>query len=550
MNIGENRIRSAVSGRGIGRGYAVGQLRFIKKKTIGVGRERRECGADEERAKLRSALDKAALELDALYQKTLREAGESEAQIFEIHRMIIDDEDLFDEAESMILDGYSASYSVREASEKYGSVFASMDDEYLSARAADIRDVAARVIGILEGVSENTSEKTKENEKYIVVADDLTPSETIQLNRSEILGFVTFFGSPNSHTAILARALGIPALIGTGNIPDSCDGAIAVIDADKGLLYIDPDTELLKNYEATIRREAEKKERFDSLRGKPSMTKSGREIRIYANIGGADEAALALENDAEGIGLLRSEFLYLGSDKCPDEEVLFKAYRRTAETMGEREVIIRTFDIGADKKIGYFGLSEEENPAMGLRGIRLALSRPEIFKTQLRAICRASAYGRIAIMLPMIVAAEEIRAAKRLICEVQRELEREEKAFDREMKVGIMIETPAAAVMSDVLAHEADFFSVGTNDLIQYTLAADRQNPDVAEICDRVREPVMRLIALVTKNSHNARIWTGICGELASDTSLTERFVEMGVDELSVSPPYILPLRDKVRECK
>ena len=547
----ENEVRSAISGRGIGRGYAVGRLRFIKKKAIEVGRERRECGADEERIRLRSALDRAALELDALYQKTMREAGENEAQIFEIHRMLIDDEDLFAEAESMILDGYSASYAVREASEKYVSVFASMDDEYLAARASDIRDVAARVVGILEGADDVGMKENEQGErKYIVVADDLTPSETIQLNRKEILGFVTFFGSPNSHTAILARALGIPALIGTGNIPDSCDREIAVIDADKGLLYIAPDRELLESYEASIRLEAAKSEHFESLRGKPSMTRSGREIRIYANIGGAEEVASALENDAEGIGLLRSEFLYLGERECPDEERLFEAYRRTAEAMGEREVIIRTFDIGADKKIDYLSLSDEENPALGLRGIRLAFARPEIFKTQLRAICRASAHGHIAVMLPMIVSADEIREAKRMIKEAQNELNNEGKGFDPEMKIGIMIETPAAAVMSDLLAHECDFFSVGTNDLIQYTLAADRQNPNVAEICDRVREPIMRLIALVTKNAHSARIWTGICGELAADTSLTERFAEMGVDELSVSPPYILPLREKVRECK
>lgn len=538
------------SGRGVGRGSAVGKLKFFKKAVrSGSAGVRRSRGADEETALLRKAISEASGQLEELYLKTRREAGEEEAQIFEIHRMLLADDDFFSEAESLILDGFTASYAVNEAAERYSAVFASIDDEYLSARAADLRDVASRVSGILNGGGEPRSVPAEGNDKYIIAADDLTPSETVQLDRSKILGFVTFAGSPNSHTAILARALGIPALIGTGDIEPDCDGAEAVIDADKGLLYINPGSELRTRYIKLEKQDEAAGERLFLLCGERTVTRRGREIRLYANIGSPEEARLARENDAEGVGLLRSEFLYLKESDYPDENKLFTAYRDTLLAMEDREVVIRTLDIGADKKIGYFNLATEENPALGLRGVRLTLARRELFKTQLRAICRASVYGKASVMLPMIVSVDEIRESRRLLREVQSELRDRAVRFDQKMKLGIMIETPAAALMSDILSREADFFSVGTNDLTQYTLAADRQNSDVADICEREREPVLRLIAIAAKNAHAAGIWIGVCGELAADRTLTQRFLDMGVDELSVSPPYVLPLRAKIREC-
>lgn len=546
-----SKPNTTFSGRGIGRGVAVGKLNFYRRADrdpdIAVRRSR---SAAEETRILKSALQSASEQLDRLYSKTLRSAGEQEAKIFEIHRMLLDDEDFFETAQSLILDGFSAAYSVREAAERYSSVLASIDDDYLSARAADLRDVASRVVGILNGEAapENVFD-TQGDDKYILAADDLTPGETVQLDRTKILGFVTFGGSPNSHTAILARALGIPALIGTGTMDKKYHGKLAIIDADSGLLYVEPDSTMLQRYEKLQAAAHDGEMALRHLRGRSSLTKSGRKIHVYANIGSSDEAATALEQDAEGIGLLRSEFLYLKQSKYPDEQTLFDAYRATAEAMKGRQVIIRTLDIGADKNVKYFGQEQEENPAMGLRGVRLALSRREVFKTQLRAICRASAYGKIAVMLPMIAIPDEVAECKKLLCEVQSELARDGIKFDPNMQLGIMIETPSAVFMSPELASMVDFFSVGTNDLIQYTLAADRQNPAVAELCDRGREAVLRMIEYTAARAHDAGIWIGICGELAADLTLTARFLDMGIDELSVSPPYVLPLRGKIIEC-
>ena len=542
--------RLTFSGRGIGHGSAIGKLNFYRRsERIGKGGIRRSLSAGEETQRLRRAISDARKQLSELYDSTRRRAGEEEAQIFEIHRMLLEDDDFVSVAESLILDGYSAAYAVCEAAERYSAVFASIEDEYLSARAADLRDVAARVASIINGGSSANTVELGGNEKYIIAASDLTPSETVQLDRDRILGFVTFAGSPNSHTAILARALGIPALIGTGEISGDCNGADAIIDADSGLLYVNPDAALLSRYRDKQRRDAEDAHRQQLMRGRPTVTRSGRRLRLYANIGNVRDAALAVQNDAEGIGLLRSEFLYLESDTCPDEETIFTAYRDIVRTMGGRPVIIRTLDIGADKRVPYIDAGSEENPALGLRGVRLSLSKHELFRAQLRAVCRASAYGSVSVMVPMIAMPHEVEQCREIIRSVQAELGSEGVPYDAEMPLGIMLETPSAAVMSRELAGMVDFFSVGTNDLIQYTLAADRQNPALSELCENGLEPVLRLIAAATENAHAAGIWLGICGELAANTDLTQHFIDIGVDELSVSPPYVLPLREHISDC-
>lgn len=540
----------SVSGHGIGHGCAIGRLKFYRRAEPRRRMPVRTRNAKDETDRLHSAIGEAAGQLEALYIRTRREAGDNEAQIFEIHRMLLDDEDFIDEAETLIREGYSASYAVSEAAEHFGAIFSAMEDEYLSARAADLRDVASRVAGIIDGTDDTGFSSKSGDEKFIIAADDLSPSETVRLDRDSIAGFVTFSGSPNSHTAILARALGIPALIATGKIGDEYDDTIAVIDSESGMIFLSPAAETLTRYRAKISESRAAERRLEQFRGVPSLTKSGRKIKLYANIGSPAEARLAREHDAEGIGLLRSEFLYLGETDYPDEDKLFTAYRDTAIAMDGRAVIIRTLDIGADKRVDYFNLEKEENPALGVRGVRLTLARRELFRTQLRALCRASAYGNISVMLPMIVSIREVRECRALLREVQNELRQQSKTYDPEMKLGIMIETPAAALMSDELAREVDFFSVGTNDLIQYTIAADRQNPGVAELCKREREPVLRLIKLAAENAHAAGIWIGVCGELAADTTLTSRYMEMGIDELSVSPPYVLPLRAAIRQCE
>lgn len=547
-----NTVRTPLtfSGRGIGHGSAIGKLNFYRRsERMSQGGIRRSRSAGEETQLLRRAIADARDQLSRLYDTTHRCAGENEAQIFEIHRMLLEDDDFLSVAESLILDGYSAAYAVSEAAERYSAVFASIEDDYLSARAADLRDVASRVASILQGGDTGRTVELSGDEKYIIAASDLTPSETVQLDRDRILGFVTFAGSPNSHTAILARALGIPALIGTGEINGDCNGADAIIDADSGLLYVNPDNSMLARYRDKQRRDAEDAHRQQLFRGRPTVTRSGRRLRLYANIGNERDAALALQNDAEGIGLLRSEFLYLESDTCPDEETIFNAYRETVKTMSGRPVIIRTLDIGADKQVSYLDPGREENPALGLRGVRLSLASPELFRTQLRAICRASAYGPVSVMVPMISVPHEVLRCREILEKVQSELAAERIPFDAKMPFGIMLETPAAAVLSAELARMVDFFSVGTNDLIQYTLAADRQNPALSELCESGLEPVLRLVATAAENAHAAGIWLGICGELAANPALTQRFIDIGVDELSVSPPYVLPLRERIADC-
>lgn len=542
--------RQTFSGRGIGHGSAIGKLNFYRRsERIGQGGIRRDRSASEETQHYRRAIAEAREQLSALYEATSGRAGEREAQIFEIHRMLLEDDDFMAVAESLILDGYSAAYAVCEAAERYSAVFASIDDEYLSARAADLRDVAARVASILRGGERESAVELAGDEKYIIAASDLTPSETVQLDRDRILGFVTFGGSPNSHTAILARALGIPALIGTGEISGDCNGATAIIDAESGLLYINPDEQLLSRYRDKQTVAAEDEHRRQLFRGRPTVTRTGRQLRLYANIGNVRDAALALENDAEGIGLLRSEFLYLESPTCPDEETVFAAYRDIVSAMAGRPVIIRTLDIGADKRVPYIDTGSEENPALGLRGARLSLARPELFRAQLRAICRASAHGPVSLMIPMIALPQEVMRCREILESVHCELDAAGIAYDRNMPFGIMLETPSAALLSEELSHMVDFFSVGTNDLIQYTLAADRQNPALSELCESGLEPVLRLIGLAAKNAHAAGIWLGICGELAADPALTQRFIDLGVDELSVSPPYVLPLRERIADC-
>lgn len=497
---------------------------------------------------LSRALKLASEQLEQVYETLLRDAGEEQARIFEIHRMLLEDEDFLDQANSLVSQGFSAAYAVERAAESFALMLSGLDDEYLSARAADMRDVAARVVSLLTS-GPDAEQPTTEQGSYIIVAEDLSPSETVKLDRRQILGFVTFGGSPNSHTAILARALGIPALIGVGSIDAANDGKQAIIDADEGCLYISPTPEQLEKYDHRRRCHREALRKLDALRGKPAITRSGKRIRLYANVGSTAEAAEALSGDAEGIGLLRSEFLYLSRDTCPDEQTLFEAYRDVASAMQGRPVIIRTLDIGADKQAAYIPLAPEQNPALGLRGVRLSMSQPTLFRTQLRAICRASAFGKIAVMLPMIALPEEVAECKKVVAQVQNELENEGIGYDREMELGIMIETPAAVMMAEELASLVDFFSVGTNDLIQYTLAADRQNPAVAELCESGTEPVFRMIRQVTSAAHAAGIWVGVCGELAADTALTQRLLDLGVDELSVSPPYVLPVKDTVIKC-
>lgn len=532
---------------GVGHGFAEGKLKFIVNTPCPTDSSERRRTASEEMQCLRQAIDAAAKQLEQTETAVAREAGSAQAEIFAIHRMLLEDEDVLDTAESIILNGYTAAYAITEAGRRCGSVLSETNDEYLAARAADLADVTSRVARILNG--DTAAEPLSAEGKYIIVAPDLSPSETVRLNRKNILGFVTFGGTVNSHTAILARALGIPALVGVGPIPTQLDGETAILDAEAGTLLVCPDPTAEARYQRDTAALAEARQSLLCLRGVPSVTSGGRRLRLYANIGSEDEVADALKNDAEGIGLLRSEFLYLARDSCPDEQTLFEAYRRVVLAMEGKTVIIRTLDAGADKQIPYLELDNEQNPAMGQRGVRLSLSRPELFKTQLRALCRASAYGKLAVMLPMISLPEEVSEAKNLLGQVQGQLTAEGVEFDPSMPLGIMVETPSAVVMASELAAVSDFFSVGTNDLLQYTLAADRQNPSVADLCLRGIDPIMKMIRHTVAAAHEAGIWVGICGELAADTALTQSFADMGVDELSVSPPYVLPLRQAVISC-
>ena len=533
------------NGKSVLKGIAIGALYVIEKKESSWTKQSI-TDADAEMARFEAARVRAQEQLDVLYQEALEQVGEENAMIFDVHKIMLDDLDYLEAIENRIrTELVNAEYAVTVTGEEFSAVFASMDDEYMNARAADVIDISGRVVRILEG-REEAGLHTKE--PVIVIADDLSPSETIQMDKSKILAFVTKHGSANSHTAILARSLNIPSLVNTNvEITTAYHGKTAVVDGVEGMLVIEPDEEILAQKTAEQAKLREAEEKLKQLIGKENITKDGRSIKLYANMGNVEDVEKVLENDAGGIGLFRSEFLYLGRDTFPTEEEQFAAYKEVVSRMEGKKVIIRTLDIGADKTVDYFELDAEENPALGYRAIRICLMQPQVFKTQLRAIYRAAAFGTVSIMFPMIISVEEIRKIKGIVEEVKAELSSEGIAYGN-AELGIMIETPAAAVISGELAKEVDFFSIGTNDLTQYTLAIDRQNQKLEPFYDAHHPAVLKLIEMTIENGHKAGIWVGICGELASDLTLTETFMDMGIDELSVSPTYILPLRKRVRE--
>lgn len=531
-----------LAGKSVYGGTAIGRICILKKRESQVKRET-VADTDAEVERFERARETAKQQLQKLYDKALQEVGESGAMIFEVHRMILDDLGYIEGITNMIqTQKVNAEYATAVTGDNLSEVFAAMEDEYMRERAADLKDISDRMVMVLLGQEQNV---INSEEPVILVAEDLAPSETVQLDKSKILSFVTKFGSTNSHTAILARTMGIPALIGV-DYPDDIGGKMAIVDGTAGRLYVEPDRELLEKYEKKREEEERKRQLLFELKGQENVTKDGKKIHLYANIGGVKDVASVLANDAGGIGLFRSEFLYLESDGCPGEEEQFAAYRTVVETMAGKKVIIRTLDIGADKQAPYLGLDKEENPAMGYRAIRICLDRQDIFKTQLRAIFRASHYGTVSIMFPMIISVHEVRQAKELVEEVKEELRQQNIPFGN-VELGIMIETPAAAIISDLLAKEVDFFSVGTNDLTQYLLALDRQNPKLDSLYDAHHEAVLRMLKLIVENGHREGCWVGICGELGADMELTETFLEMGFDELSVSPSMVLPLRAKIR---
>ena len=529
-------------GKSILNGIAIGKLFYYQKEEKQVQRYKPEDPkAEWERFLL--ARNKALKQLQELYDKACREVGEVNAAVFDVHMMMLDEEDDYmDSVSNMILNqGVNAEYAVAATGDNFAKMFEEMEGEYFKARAADVVDVSGRLLRVLSGKT-NEFELT---EPVILAAKDLAPSETVQLDKTKLLGFITQVGSTNSHTAILARTMNIPALIGIA-VHEEWNGKTVIVDGGTGTLYVDPDEETLRDMQEKMDREHEQKSLLQQLKGKKDVTESGRKIRLYANIGSSSDVGNVLENDAAGVGLFRSEFLYLEKDHFPTEEEQFQAYKAVAETMAGRKVIIRTLDIGADKQVDYFNLDKEENPAMGYRAIRICLKQPEIFKTQLRAIYRASAFGNLSVMYPMIISVEEVRKVKEIAEEVKRELREQDVPF-QDIEQGIMIETPAAVMMSDELAKEVDFFSIGTNDLTQYTLAIDRQNAKLDEFYDAHHPAILRMIKQVIENGHAGNCWVGICGELASDTTLTETFLQMGIDELSVSPGFILPIRKLIR---
>lgn len=532
-------------GKSVCGGIAMGKI-YVYKKGEQQVKQYKPADINAELFRFRRAKEEAVNQLGSLYEKAVREVGEANAAIFEIHQMMLEDDDYLESIETIMkTQEVNAEYAVAAASDDFASMFASMDDDYMRERAADVKDISQRLLAVLRG--EDKSGISLE-EPVIVAADDLAPSETVQLDKGKVLSFVTVHGSVNSHTAILARTMGIPALVGA-NLPldASADGKLAVVDGNRGCIYVEPDQETLKEMKEKLEQEKQQKELLLTLKGKESMTLDGKKIWTYANIGNSKDLETVLQNDAEGIGLFRSEFLYLENEDYPSEEEQFRVYKTVAETMAGKKVIIRTLDIGADKQADYFRLPKEENPAMGCRAIRICLTRPEIFKTQLRALFRAGAYGNLAIMYPMITSVKEVRKIKEIAEEVKAELKQENLSWG-EVEQGIMIETPAAAVISDLLAKEVDFFSIGTNDLTQYLLAVDRQNEELEEFYDAHHRAVLRMIYQTVKNAHKEGIWCGICGELGADAELTGLFLAMGVDELSVSPGKILSLRKRIRE--
>ncbi|MFQ7263214.1 MAG: phosphoenolpyruvate--protein phosphotransferase [Lachnospiraceae bacterium] len=534
-----------LEGKSVFGGIAIGPISLYHRQDHVVKRTKVEDTAAEI-SRFEAAREKAKEQLQALYEKAKKEVGETNAMIFEVHQMMLDDLDYVESVTNMISSQkINAEYAVATTGDNFANMFAAMDDEYMKARAADVKDISNRLIMVLSGYEAGAM--TGE-EPVILVADDLAPSETVQLDKSRVLSFVTRHGSTNSHTAILARTMNIPALIGV-DYSDDIDGKMGIVDGYKGRFLIDPSEEELEEYRKAQEQDREKQRLLQELKGKENVTLDGKKINLYANIGGVGDVASALQNDAGGIGLFRSEFLYLESETYPTEEEQFNAYRTVAENMAGKKVIIRTLDIGADKQVDYFGLDKEENPAMGYRAIRICLDRKDIFKTQLRAIYRASYYGTISVMFPMIISVEEVREAKAVVDEVKAELDAEGIPYG-DVEIGIMIETPAAAMISDLLAKEVDFFSVGTNDLTQYTLAIDRQNPKLDRFYNPHHEAILRMLRMIVENGHAGGCWVGICGELGADTELTETFLQMGVDELSVSPSMILRVREKIRSSR
>ena len=533
-------------GKGVYSAVAVGKISVFKRQDVQVKRIKVE-NADNELKRLEDAKAVAITQLGEIYEKALKEVGEANAAIFDIHMMMVEDEDYNDAIVEMITSqNVNAEYAVAITGDNFAEMFAAMDDAYMQARSADVRDISNRIINCL--MCSVTNEE-KSNEPVIICADDLAPSETVSLDKDKVLAFVTAHGSSNSHTAILARNMNIPAIIGVGEefLSAVKDGDIAVANGFTGEFILDPDAETIEAAEIKRAEEQEKKELLQKLKGKENVTLDGRKINIYANIGSADNIGAVLLNDAGGIGLFRSEFLYLENSDYPTEEEQFKIYRRVLESMAGKKVIIRTLDIGADKQCDYFNMPKEENPALGIRAIRLCLNRPEIFRTQLRALFRASAFGNLGIMFPMIANVWELEEILAMCESVKAELKKYGIEYSEETELGIMIETPAAALISHKLAPMVDFFSIGTNDLTQYTLACDRQNPDIDRFCDTHHEAIIKLIEMAAESAHRYGKWIGICGELAADTTLTETFLRIGIDELSVSPSFVLKVRDTVR---
>ena len=530
-------------GKSILKGIAVGRLLFYAKEEQMVQR-RSVDDVEAELLRYEKARAEAMAELSALYEKALKEVGEVNAAIFEVQSMMLEDDDFNDAARNLMeSQKVNAEYAAAVTGDNFAKMFSEMEDEYFKARSADVKDVSERGGKLLRG--KGTVWEIGD-EPVILAAKDLAPSETVQMDKTKLLGFVTELGSSNSHTAILARTMNIPALIGVP-VREDMNGKMAIIDGEQGIFYVDPDEETLSAYQEKLKEQERKRKLLAELKGKENVTLDGKKIELYANIGSIGDTAKALANDAGGIGLFRSEFLYLEKSDYPTEEEQFQAYKAVAETMAGKKVVIRTLDIGADKQVEYFGLDHEENPAMGLRAIRICLTRPEIFKTQLRALLRASAYGNLAIMYPMIISVDEVRRIKAIVEETKQEMKEAGIPYG-EFEQGIMIETPAAVMMSDLLAKEVDFFSIGTNDLTQYTLAIDRQNSKLDEFYDPHHPAVLRMIRMVVENGHKEGCWVGICGELGADETLTETFLKMGLDELSVSPSSILPIRKIVRE--
>lgn len=537
-----------LEGKSVFGGVAIGKIQFYKRNEITIKRTRVE-DVEAEVERFQNAKAKTLELLKGLYEKALEDVGEANAMIFEAHQLMLEDPDYVESIENIIrTQDVNAEYAIGATADNFAAIFEAMDDAYMQGRAADVRDVSERLLQALSSQNETVMVM---DEPVIIAADDLVPSETVQLDKEKVLSFVTMYGSDNSHTAILARTMNIPAVIGLGEaLKEEYDGKVAIVDGVDGKVYIDPDEETMASMQKKQKKDQEQKELLNQLKGKENVTKSGQKVNVYANIGNLADVGAVLKNDAGGIGLFRSEFLYLESDTYPTEEQQFAVYKKVAETMAGKKVIIRTLDIGADKQVDYFKLDKEDNPALGYRAIRICLTRPEIFKTQLRALYRASAYGQISIMFPMIISVAEVKKIKEIVEEVKAELRTEGAAFREDVELGIMIETPAAVMVSRELAKEVDFFSVGTNDLTQYTLAIDRQNQKLEDFYDSHHPAVLAMIRMAAESAHAEGKWIGICGELGADVTLTETFLKMGIDELSVAPGMVLKVRQKIREAE